>query len=388
MLHKIPAKLAAAFIAASALAACVSTELTVIGGTLAATSIAPDSLPGWSADDLAGMDAAIQRQCDLIAPPGPWLRLCAEFAQQRSDLKPWIAKRFKAWSVLGRDNTDAGLITGYYEPILSGSRGKENDRQAPLYKRPTDLVRIDIPSSQDPAASTASSRLRGRLLQDRVVPYYTRAEIDSRGVLNGQELIWLDDPIDAFFLHIQGSGRVKLRDGSTIRVVFGDTNGHSYRPIGRVMVDRGHLAQGDVSAQTIKRWLRDNPQQAPDVMNANPRYIFFREQAEGAPDLGPPGSLTVPLAPLRSIASDARVIPPGSLVFMQTTHPSTRQPMERLMISQDTGIAIVGPVRADVFWGNGEDAEKNAGLMQEKGRLWLLWPDDQEAPPHRSLGDR
>ena len=354
------------------------------GGALADTPLAVETLPGWSEDDLVGVESALERQCELLAQPGPWPRLCIEFRAQRGpDLKAWIASRFKAWPVLGADNNDLGLITGYYEPILTGSRVRENDSQAPVYKRPNDLLRIEIPNAQDPAAGAASSRMRGRLVQDRVLPYYSRAEIETRGVLKGQELLWLDDPVDAFFLHVQGSGRVRLRDGTTVRVAFSDTNGLPYRPIGRVMRDRGLLPADGVNAPAIKAWLRANPQSAAEIMQTNARYVFFREQAEGAIDVGPAGSLTVPLTPMRSIASDPRVIPPGSLVFMQSAHPSTGQPLQRLTVSQDTGVAIVGPLRADLFWGNGADAEKNAGLMQSRGRLWLLWPNDQETPPQR-----
>ncbi len=354
------------------------------GGTLAASPLAIESLPGWNDDDLAGVEVALERQCELLAQPGPWPRLCVEFKAQRgAALKAWIASRFQAWPVLGADNNDTGLITGYHEPILSGSRIRENGGQAAVYKRPDDLLRIEIPNALDPAAGAPSSRMRGRLVQDRVLPYYSRADIETRGVLKGQELLWLDDPVEAFFLHVQGSGRVRLRDGSTIRVAFSDTNGLPYRPIGRVMRDRGLLPVGGINAPAIKQWLRANPQSADEIMHTNARYVFFREQPEGVVDAGPAGSLTVPLTPMRSIASDPRVLPPGSLVFLQTTHPATQLPLQRLTISQDTGVAIVGPVRADLFWGNGSDAERNAGLMQSRGRLWLLWPVDQETPPHR-----
>lgn len=344
--------------------------------TITAMAITPNQLPGWSNDDLAGLETAISRQCELTAPPAPWPRLCAEFRQQRATLRPWIESRFRAWPLLGVDQSDSGLVTGYYEPILTGSRVRENSRQVPLYKRPTDLLRIELPANNEPAGN----RLRGRLIQDRVVPYYTRAEIETRGVLDGQELIWLDDPVEAFFLQVQGSGRVLLRNGQRIRVVFHETNGHPYRAIGRVMADRGLLPADGITAPAIKSWLRANPSSAAEVLHQNPRYVFFREQPEGAADAGPPGSLAVPLTPLRSIASDPRVVPPGSLVYMNTRHPATQAEMNRLMVSQDTGVAIVGPIRADVFWGNGVDAEQNAGLMQSRGRMWLLWPADMEPP--------
>ncbi len=355
-----------------------------ISGSLAASPLAVEALPGWTDDDLAGVETAIERQCELLAQPGPWPRLCIEFKTQRGALlKAWIASRFQAWPVLGADNSDTGLVTGYYEPILTGSRIRESDAQVAVYRRPNDLLRIEIPNALDPAAGAANSRLRGRLVQDRVLPYYSRAEIETTGVLKGQELLWLDDPIEAFFLHVQGSGRVRLRDGTTLRVAFSDTNGLSYRPIGRVMRDRGLLPAGGVNAPAIKQWLRANPQSADEIMHANARYVFFREQPEGVVAAGPAGSLGVPLTPMRSIASDPRVLPPGSLVFMQTSHPASQLPLNRLTISQDTGVAIVGPVRADLFWGNGPEAERDAGLMQSRGKLWLLWPNDEPTPPHR-----
>lgn len=269
--------------------------------------------------------------------------------------------------MLGREARVEGLVTGYYEPILTGSLVREHDRQVPVYGRPPDLLRLD-------------GDRRARMVDGRQTAYYTRAEIETGQILRGQELLWIDDPVEAFFLQVQGSGRVRLRDGRMMRVAFVDTNGHAYVPIGRVMRERGLLPADGVNAPAIKAWLRANPQAAAEIMQANPRYVFFRLLPDSQPERGPTGSLNVPLTPMRSIASDPRIIPPGALVYLSTRHPGTGGALDRVVVSQDTGAAIVGPIRADLFWGNGAQAELNAGLMQSPGRFWLLWPKGLPLP--------
>jgi membrane-bound lytic murein transglycosylase A len=211
-----------------------------------------------------------------------------------------------------------------------------------------------------------------------VQPYFTRAEIQNNNVLAGQELIYLDDAIEAFFLEVQGSGRVRLRepDGKTtqIRVGFADHNGHPYKAIGQVLIDLNAFTRDDISAEKIKQWLRDNPEQSRQVMQTNQRFIFFSELPEGNPELGPKGSLAVPLTSGRSIASDPKAVPPGSLLFLSTTLPLDGKVLNRVVISQDTGAAIAGQVRADYFFGFGEEAGNQASAMKQPGRLWLLLP--------------
>jgi len=252
-----------------------------------------------------------------------------------------------------------GLITGYHEPVLTGSLARETAGQVPLYRPPPDLQR-------DGAA-------RHRLAGGQRQPYPARAEIENRRLLAGHELVWLDDPVEAFFLQIQGSGRVRLRDGTTLRVGFADHNGHPYHAIGRELVARGALQPGAVDAPAIKAWLRTNPGQAPAVMHSNPRYIFFRKLS-APPDAGPPGSLGVALTPLRSVATDPGFVPPGALLYLETRYPDDHRPLARAVVSQDRGAAIVGGVRADLFLGADQEAERLAGLMKEPGRLWLLRP--------------
>ena len=355
--------------------------------------VEPTALPGWAADPLDGLGAAIVRQCTLRAPPGPWPALCAEFAalpRPAPDAMPgpaalrgWIASRFAAWPLRDAKGGTEGLVTGYYEPLLTGSRLRESASQVPLYARPPDLLTIDLAGVEP---RLAGLRLRGRVQGARVVPYHSRADIETARPLAGHELLWVDDPIDAFFLEIQGSGRVRLRDGGTLRVGYADQNGHPYRAIGRSLIERGALKPGEVTAPAIRRWLREHPDQAPEVMRTNPSVVFFRElpapppAPPGEPAAGPPGSLGVPLTPMRSLAVDRSVVPLATLVWLDTAHPLDGRPLQRAMAAQDTGGAIAGSIRADFFWGFGAEAERLAGEMRARGRLWMLWPRG-ETPP-------
>lgn len=320
------------------------------GSAEPARPIPVTALPGWRADDVRGVERALARQCALRAPPAPWPRLCEEAAQLQGDrLKDWVQRRFVARPVTGADGAVDGLITGYHEPMLTGSRTRRHDAQEPIYRRPSPEVLARRP---------------------------TRAELEGDRPLAGSELAWIDDPVEAFFLHIQGSGRIRLPDGALLRVGFAADNGQPYTAIGATLRARGALPEAELNAGTIKAWLRAHPDQARAVMQTNARFIFFRELPAGAPDDGPPGSLNVPLTPGRSIAVDPRFVPRGALLWMATTHPRDGAPLQRLVLAQDTGAAITGAVRADLFWGDGPDAETYAGLMKQRGRLWLLVPSE------------
>lgn len=313
----------------------------------ATTDLRPAALPGWASDDLSGIGPAIDGQCALRRPPAPWVQLCAEFQAQRPRLREWIERRFAARPLVdGQANAD-GLITGYHEPELRGSRTRTRPGQVPLYRRPPD------------------AQLRARP---------TRTDIEVAAPFAGSELAWIDDPIEAFFLQVQGSGRIRLDDGSLMRVGYAGDNGLPYKAIGATLIERGALSAADANAGTIKAWLRANPAQAAPVMRTNPRYIFFRELAPQPVASGPPGSLGVPLTPLRSIAVDPARVPPGALLWLDTTDPLDGRVLRQLVVAQDTGAAIVGAVRADLFWGTGPRAEQAAGLMKQRGRLWLLQP--------------
>ena len=284
--------------------------------------------------------------------------------------RSFFEQHFTPYHVASAESGDEGLITGYYEPLLRGNRKPVGRYRYPLYGVPDDLVAVDLGELYP---ELRNMRLRGRLEGRRLVPYPARAEIESaHAPLRGKEIAWVDDPIDLFFLHIQGSGRVQLDSGETIRVGYADQNGHPYRSIGRLLVERGELALEQASMQSIKAWGRANPDRLGELLNSNASYVFFRELPATAN--GPPGSLGVPLTARRSIAVDQRFVPLGAPVFIATTWPNTSRPLNRLMLAQDTGGAIRGAVRADFFWGYGEAAGREAGRMKQRLRMWVLLP--------------
>ena len=273
-------------------------------------------------------------------PPGDDAAARAFFERY---MQPWIASA---------DGSAKGQFTGYYEPQLQGSSKRGGIYQTPLLRKP------------------ASQNLPGHNLP-------SRAQIVA-GALAKQhlELVWVSDPIDAFFLEIQGAGRIHMTDGRDIRVSYDGQNGHGYFPIGRLLVERGEMALPDVSLQSIRAWLIAHPKQAREVMNHNPSYVFFRELPNTDPNRGPPGALGAALTPLRSIAVDKSFVPMGTPVWIETTDPVTAKPIRQLMMAQDVGGAIKGPVRADIFFGWGPPAEQRAGLMNKPGAAYLLLPRD------------
>ena len=270
------------------------------------------------------------------------------------------------------------LVTGYFEASLKGSRKKSEKFSYPLYKRPPELVTINL--SQFPILSRFEglpATIRGRVVEDKILPYYSREEIDYKDALKDRqlELLWVEDPIDAFFLHIQGSGIVTLDSGEKVRVNYADKNGQPYRAIGRLLVEQGILSKENVSMQSIKSFLRNNPGKAREVFTYNPSYIFFREVKEG-----PIGSLGVPLTPNRSIATDKSLFPQGALAFIKTEKPvfneSARiigwKKYSRFVLNQDTGGAIKGTAKVDLFTGYGPESEQVAGVMKQSGDLYFL----------------
>jgi membrane-bound lytic murein transglycosylase A len=264
------------------------------------------------------------------------------------------------------------LVTGYYEPLLRGSRTPSAKYRFPILGAPEDLLVVDLASVYP---ELKSLRLRGRIQGNKVVPYFTRSEIElGTTPLRGKELAWVDDPVDLFFLQVQGSGRVRLENGETLRVGYADQNGHPYRSIGKWLVEKGELTLDKASMQGIKDWGSRNPERLPELLHANPSYVFFRELPNNL--AGPLGALGVPLTAERSIAIDPRGMPLGAPVWLATTRPFSSEALNRLMVAQDTGSAIRGNVRADFFWGFGEEAGKQAGSMKQKGRMWALLPKD------------
>ena len=229
--------------------------------------------------------------------------------------------------------------------------------------------------------------MRGRVDGKRVVPYWPRADIERGAApVADKTIAFVAEPVDAFFLQIQGSGRIKLDDGSVMRVGYADQNGHPFRSIARVLIERGELTPERASKQAIEAWGRAHPDALPALLDENPSYVFFRVVPPPLPGSldatidGPIGSLGVPLAAERTIAVDARFIPLGAPIFLSTTYPLSTRPLERLVMAQDTGGAIRGPLRADFFWGLGDEAGREAGRMRQQARLWLIWPKGAALP--------
>ncbi len=350
-----------------------------------------ENMPGWLDDNHhAGLQAFV-KSCDRILKKDPeqvfshngiggvygdWQKPCqkaVELAQSSHKNDPVIARQFfEKWftpyhAKSGLDSK--GLFTGYYEATLYGSKTPNEVYQTPLYKRPDDLVMVELSDFRE---DLRGRRIAGAVRDNRLKPYATRADIDD-GYLKGKglELVWVSDPADAFFLHIQGSGQVKLSDGRVMRVGYDGQNGHPYHAIGRELIARGELAKDVVSLQSIKEWMKSNPEKAQDLRNMNPSFIFFKEMQSHQPM----GSEGVPLTPHRSLAVDRKFIPMSTPMWVNVEHPlHKKHQIQTLMIAQDTGGAIRGPIRGDLFWGSGQDAEVLAGHMKSKGEYWLLLP--------------
>jgi membrane-bound lytic murein transglycosylase A len=333
-------------------------------------------LPGWADEDAATTFATLVASCATLGKQQVWRETCASaralLAQNLggASSRDWLESHLAPWQLVNADGSRTGTITGYYEPILRGSRQRQAPYLQPLYGVPDDLLVINL---ADVYPELKGMRLRGRLDGRKVVPYASRAEIArDEATRSSQALLWIDDAVELFFMQIQGSGQVDLDDGSRIRVAYADQNGHPYHAIGKWLVDHGEMKLEQTSMQNIKAWAIANPMRLQELLNANPSMVFFRElPVEGS---GPPGALGLPLTPERSLAVDARTTPLGTPVWLATTYPSSERALTRLMLAQDTGGAIRGPVRADFFWGSGPVAGEQAGKMRQRGQMWLLLP--------------
>jgi membrane-bound lytic murein transglycosylase A len=342
-----------------------------------------NELPGWNSDDVNAAWPAFIRSCMALKSQSLWQPPC--FAASRvtrhdnASLRRYFETWFKPYRVFNSDGSANGMVTGYYEPLLHGSRTRTDKYRYPLYGVPDDLLTIEV---GELFPELIGERVRGRRVDGHVVPYYTRKEIhDGIDSLQNREIAWVDDQVELFFLHIQGSGRLKLENGDIMRVGYANHNGHPYRSVGRILIDRGELTLSKASMQGIKEWANANPTRLSGLLAENPGYVFFRELPAGPS--GPIGALGVPITPRRSIAIDEQSVPLGAPVFLATTWPNSSKPLSQLMLAQDIGGAIKGAVRADFFWGFGDEAAELAGRMRQSGEMWVLLPKSTHASARR-----
>ncbi len=377
-------------------AACVPKVKLPVTATQALVKLQPHQFPDFSDDMSYGsMETAIDQSLNYLerldaSTPfrfGPdtftashlaksMKAFCELIKQNRSaeKLRKAIEASFWVYRSIGSDGRGKVLFTGYYEPVLQGSMHPSPDYPYPVYRKPDDWVRIDLGLFNP---KYAGERIVGRYVNQSVVPCFSREEIDSKGRLRqkGSELLWVSDRVDLFFLHIQGSGRVLLEDGTALHVNYDCNNGRPYRSIGKLLIDEGTISEEEMSMQRIRAFMEKNPQDIERIFNHNESYVFFR-----LVDQGPIGAIEVPLTSGRCVATDLSLFPKAALAFIQSEKPSvgedgTIQSWEtfgRFVLNHDTGGAIRGPGRLDLFWGSGPYAETAAGHMKHEGTLYFL----------------
>ncbi|QVL44889.1 MAG: murein transglycosylase A [Methylophilaceae bacterium] len=331
-------------------------------------------LDGLLQDNVTDAWPAWLQSCMRLGKKEHWKAACdtAQLMKQPNNaaIIDYFSNYFDVYRAYNEDGTSTGTITGYYQPLLNGSKTQSTQYPYPLYREPADLITVELAEAYP---ELKFKRIRGKLEGKKLVPYRTRAEIDTKpSPLAGDELFWIDDIIDVFFLQIQGSGVVQLDNGEQVQVGYANQNGYPYKSIGRLLVEQGELTLDKASMQGIKNWARNHPDKLQHLLNSNPSYVFFRELPAGLP--GPLGALNVPIFAERSVAIDPKFIPLGAPIFLSTTEPNSNKPLKRLMLAQDTGGAIRGGVRADFFWGAGDAAGAKAGSMKQQGEIWVLLP--------------
>lgn len=384
------------------------------GGGAVYTAVSHHDLPHWTLQKFGNSLQSFKQGCERLKNRAGWQDVCAQAAQTPNhyfQAKSFFERYFTAWQVNG-NGSPAGTITGYYEPALHGDSHPTAAARFPIYGIPNDFVSVPLPSSLNGSKATVRIRqtgahsgtidnggnytanlaafpvtartkaLKGRFEGSRFVPYYTRAQING-GALDGKAPIlgYADDPVELFFMHIQGSGRLKTPSGKYIRLGFADKNEYPYVSIGRYMANRGYLPLGQTSMQGIKAYMKQNPHKLAEVLGQNPSYIFFRE-LDGSKGDGPIGALGTPLMGEYAGAVDRRYITLGAPLFLATAHPITKHALNRLIMAQDTGSAIKGAVRVDYFWGYGDEAGEVAGKMKTAGYVWQLLPNGMK-PEYR-----
>jgi len=338
------------------------------------------SVPGWTQDRVGEAWSALWRSCQRAT--GDWLPVCTQartlgagWGREAGDetVRRWLEANLRPWQVQSYDGQTTGLLTGYFEPQVDGMRKPVGAFQTPLFRPPVDLATRK--------------------------PHYTRAELDTlpeaRASLIGRELMYVADPLDALMIQVQGSTRIRVLDDLTpegqpkqVRLAFAGHNSQPYQSVARWLVDQGAVTLDQASWASIRGWAAANPQRVAEMLRANPRVVFFREEPLTQPDQGPVGAQGIPLTPGRSIAVDRDAVPYGTPVWLDSTEPQAwsataapARPLQRLVVAQDTGGAIVGAVRADYFWGWGDEALTQAGRTKQPLRVWALWPRDTASTP-------
>ncbi|NLY65840.1 MAG: murein transglycosylase A [Alcaligenaceae bacterium] len=363
------------------------------------TKMSWSDLPGWEQEQANNLWLALVNNCrGLMRPiagsltiparatPQAWQPVCQAVAESgqpvRSNdaafVKNFLETHLQPWQVAGA-NGSSNMVTGYYEPVVKGSRSQGGAYQWPMYAPPADLLTIDLGGVYP---ELAGKRIRGKLEGNKVVPYDTRAQINAKSD-NPPVIAWLDDPVEAFFLQIQGSGRVLLDNGETLRLAYADHNGRPYTSIGKWLADQGEMPISQASMQNIKAWAKANPGRVNEMLNVNQAMVFFRPERVDDENIGPKGAYGIPLIAQRSVAVDPTFVPLGSPVFLSTTQPGSSTPLQTVVFAQDTGAAIKGAARTDFFWGSGAQAGELAGKMKQQGTVWILWPKQAGAPSAR-----
>lgn len=362
-----------------------------------------NSLPSWHGQNFSGSLKSFQNSCIKLINDATWQTVC-KIAQRvptnNTSAKQFFEQNFTAWTVK-QNNQTAGSVTGYYEPGIKGSKTQTATARFPIYGIPNDFISVPYTGGgkgtvriSQTGANTGkidnngayvanlssfpitfrTKALKGRIDGNRFVPYYTRAQINA-GALNGKAPIlgYADDAVELFFLQIQGSGRLILPNGSSIRLSYADKNDYAYVSIGKYMANKGYLPLAQTDMESIKNWLLKNPSKLSEVLGQNPSFVFFT--AAENDNSGPVGALGVPLTAGFSAAVDKHHINLGAPIFVATTDPRNQKALNRLMVAQDTGSAITGAIRIDFFWGYGADAGGLAGKMKYPGYVWLLLPN-------------
>ena len=316
------------------------------------------ALPGWQADDLSQAWPAWLRSCEALRKRSSeinWRQVCSQVAnvspRDAQAIRRYFEDNFQAYEIRNSAGSETGLVTGYYEPVMNGSQTRTNVYTVPLYAYPN------------------------AWRQARPNPGPSRAELMSSGILKGGEIAWVQDPVAAAFMQIQGSGKIRLQDGRVLRLGYAGTNEQPFKSFAQWLLDRKEITRSEATMQGISQWAKRNPDRVNEMLNANPRFVFFKElPGNVSADLGPTGALNVPLTSERSIAIDLQAMPLGAPVFLATTKPLSDQTLQKLVMAQDTGKAIVGGVRADYYWGSGDAAGEMAGRMKQNGKMWVLLP--------------